>query len=153
MNLRSLVGLFSSGPYYVRISKTRLSLKDVSTGKTFETLAKLGLDAKNRVVAVGDMSDPGIVRVLEPFNHPRVVIADSLVASKLLIYGIREMSRAKWISPAPIVVIHPDTELEGGLSEIERRALLLLGEQAGARKTVVHEGSALSDQQVLALAA
>jgi hypothetical protein len=42
-------------------------------------------------------------------------------------------------------------ELTGGLSEIENRALLELGESAGARKTLIHCGKALSDPEVVAL--
>ena len=105
--MHSLRGLFSGGPYYVRVGRTRLSMRDVASGATFETAARIGLDSENRIVAVGDMPD-SVVRVIEPFNHPRVVIADFMVASKLLQYGMQQLSRAKWISPAPIVVIQPD---------------------------------------------
>ena len=47
--------------------------------------------------------------------------------------------------------IQPVMELTGGLSEIENRALLALGESAGARKTLIHYGKTLSDQEVVAL--
>jgi rod shape-determining protein MreB and related proteins len=147
----SLRGLFSGGPFYVRVNRTRLNMRDVSSGESFEVLAKLGLDGANRIVAIGDMSAPGIVRVLEPFDHPRVVIADGLAASKLFQYGMQQMTRTKWISPAPILVIQSDMDLAGGLSEMENRALLELGKDAGARRTIVHYGKALSDQDVMTL--
>jgi rod shape-determining protein MreB len=146
-----LRGLFSGGPYYVRISRAHLNMRDVSSGESLEVIAKLGLDSGNRIVAIGDMSAPGIVRVLEPFDHPRVVIADGLAASKLLQYGMQQMARSKWISPAPILIIQPDMDLAGGLSEMENRALLELGKDAGARRTFVHYGKALSDQDVMTL--
>ena len=146
-----LRGLFSGGPYYVRINRSRLNMRDLVSGESFEVLAKMGLDSAHRIVAVGDMTGANIERILQPFDHPRVVIADGLVASKLLQYGIQRMARSKWISPAPILVIQPDLELAGGLSEIEKRALLELGERAGARKTYVHYGNLLSDQEVMAL--
>jgi rod shape-determining protein MreB len=102
-------------------------------------------------LAVGDM--PGsVAQVIEPFNHPRVVMADFMVASKLLQYGMQQLSRAKWISPAPILVIRPDRELDGGLSEMETRALMELGESAGARKAFVHYGNVLSDADVVTFA-
>jgi hypothetical protein len=151
MLMRSLRGVFSSGPYYVRISRTRLNMRDVSSGETFDTAARIGLDGANRIAAVGDMTD-AVVRVVEPFDHPRVAIADFMVASKLLLYGMQQLSRMKWISPAPIVVIQPDMELVGGLSELETRALLELGETAGARRTFVHYGRVLSDEDVVNLA-
>lgn len=128
-----------------------MSVRDVASGETFETAARIGLDAENRVVAVGDM--PGAVaRVIQPFDHPRVIMADFMVASKLLQYGMLQLSQMKWITPAPILVIQPDRELEGGLSELETRALLELGESAGARKALVHYGKVLSDQEVVGLA-
>jgi hypothetical protein len=126
-------------------------MRDVSSGGSFEALAKLGLDSANRIVAIGDMSAPGIVRILEPFDHPRVVIADGLAASKLLQYGMQQMAQSKWISPAPILIIQPDVDLTGGLSEMENRALLELGKAAGARQTFVHYGNSLSDQDVMTL--
>jgi rod shape-determining protein MreB len=97
------------------------------------------------------MSSPNVVRTVEPFEHPRIVIADFSCASKLLQYGLHQLTRFKWISPSPILIIQPVMELTGGLSEIENRALLELGESAGARKTLIHCGKTLSDPEVVAL--
>jgi hypothetical protein len=66
-------------------------------------------------------------------------------------YGLHQLSRFKWMSPSPILIIQPVMELTGGLSELENRALLELGESAGARKTLIHCGKMLSDQEVVAL--
>jgi rod shape-determining protein MreB len=151
MNLRGLVGLFSGGPCYARIDRTRISIRDVSTGATFESAARLGLDCANRIMSVGDMNSPNVVRTVEPFEHPRIVISDFACASKLFQYGLQQLSRFKWIVPSPILIIQPLMELTGGLSEIENRALLELGESAGARKTLIHCGKTLSDQEVVAL--
>jgi len=149
MNLRLAMGLFSGGPCYARIDRARISIRDVSTGATFESAARLGLDSANRIVSIGDMS-PSVVRTVEPFEHPRIVISDFACASKLFQYGLNQLTRFKWIRPSPILIIQPVMELTGGLSEIENRALLELGESAGARKTLIHCGKALSDQEVVA---
>jgi rod shape-determining protein MreB and related proteins len=151
MNLRSLIGIFSGGPCYARIDRTSISIRDVSTGATFESAAKLGLDSANRIVSVGDISSPNVVRIVEPFEHPRIVMSDFACASKLIQYGLHQLTRVKWITPSPILVLQPLMELTGGLSEIENRAPLELGESAGARKTVIHCGKTLSDQEVIAL--
>jgi rod shape-determining protein MreB len=151
MNLRSLIRIFSGGPCYVRIDRTSISIRDASTGATFESAAKLGLDSANRIVSVGDISSPNVVRIVEPFEHPRIVMSDFACASKLIQYGLHQLTRVKWITPSPILVLQPLMELTGGLSEIENRALLELGESAGARKTVIHCGKTLSDQEVIAL--
>jgi rod shape-determining protein MreB len=151
MNLRPLLGLFSGGPCYARIDRTRISMRDVSTGATFESAARIGLDSENRIVSVGDMGSPNVVRTVEPFAHPRIVISDFACASKLFQYGLQQLSRFKWISPSPILIIQPVMELSGGLSQIENRALLEVGESAGARETLIHCGKTLSDQEVVAL--
>jgi hypothetical protein len=91
------------------------------------------------------------VRTVEPFEHPRMVISDSACASMLFQYGLHQLSRFKWMSPSPILIMQPVMELTGGLSELENRALLELGESAGARKTLIHCGKMLSDQEVVAL--
>lgn len=85
------------------------------------------------------------------FEHPRIVISDFVCASKLFQYGLHQLTRFKWISPSPVLIIHSVMELAGGLSEIENRALLELEESAGARKTLIHCGKTLSDQEVVAL--
>lgn len=100
---------------------------------------------------MGDVSSPDVVRSVAPFEHPRIVMSDFACASKLLQYGLLQLTRFKWISPSPILIIQPVMELAGDLSEIERRALLELGESAGARKTLIHTGKVLSDQEVVAL--
>jgi rod shape-determining protein MreB len=151
MNLRLAIGLFSGGPCYARIDRTRFSIRDVSTGATFEAAAKIGLDSANRIVSVGDMSGSNVVRTVEPFEHPRIVMSDFACASKLFQYGLHQLTRFKWITPSPILIIQPLMELAGGLSEIENRALLELGESAGARETLIHCGKKLSDQEVVAL--
>jgi rod shape-determining protein MreB and related proteins len=151
MNLQPLMGLFSGAPCYPRIDRTHITIRDVSTGATFESAARIGLDSANRIVSVGDMSSPNVVRTVEPFEHARIVIADFACASKLLQYGLQQLSRFKWISPSPILIIHPLMELSGDLSETENRALLELGESAGGRKTLIHCGKVLSDQEVVAL--
>ena len=151
MNLRPLMGLFSGGPCYARIDRTRVSIRDVSTGATFESAARIGLDSANRVVSVGDASNPDVARTVEPFEHPRIVMSDFACAVKLFQYGLHQLTRFKWITPSPVLIIQPIMELTGGLSEIEHRALLELGESAGARKTVIHCGKMLSDEEVVAL--
>ncbi len=63
----------------------------------------------------------------------------------------QKLSRLKWINPAPILVIQPEMDLVLGVSEIEHRALLELGESVGARQTFVHYGGLLTDRDVVAL--
>jgi rod shape-determining protein MreB and related proteins len=126
-------------------------MRDVASGNTFETAARIGLDGANRVVSVGDIVSGDVIRTIEPFNHPRVVISDFACAVKVLQYSLQKLSRLKWINPAPILVIQPEMDLVLGVSEIEHRALLELGESVGARQTFVHYGGLLTDRDIVAL--
>ena len=101
MKLRPLMGLFQGGPCYARIHRTHITIRDVSTGATFESAARIGLDSANRIVSVGDMSSPNIVRTVHPFEHPRIVMSDFACASKLIQYGLHQLTRFKWITPSP----------------------------------------------------
>jgi rod shape-determining protein MreB len=149
--LKQLRGLLSGGPYYVRFTKTRLSMHDVSSGNMFEIGARIGLDQNSRIVSVGDVVSAEAFRTIEPFNHPRVVIADFACAVIVLRYSLQSVSRLKWIVPAPILVLQPEMDLVAGISEIESRALLKIGESVGARRTFVHYGGLLTDRDVLSM--
>jgi rod shape-determining protein MreB len=100
---------------------------------------------------VGDPVSSDAVRFVEPFSHPRIIISNFACASKLLQYSIQQMSRIKWMLAAPILILQPDMDLLAGLSEIETRVLLEMGENAGARRTIAYYGALLTDREVLAM--
>lgn len=152
MWIKWLIGLFSGDPYYVRINSKRLSIRNVITGDMFDCKPTVELDAADVVVSIGGSGNAAVVRVVKPFEHPRIVIADFAAAEKVLQHAVRSVSGTRWLRPAPVFVIHPDSELAGGLSTIEERALYELGEETGARKTHVHYGRPLTDQEVRDLA-
>lgn len=126
-------------------------MRNVATGEAVEITPKVGLDSSGRVLSVGDPVDPTAARVLMPFEHPRVLIEDFAGAEKLVQHAIRKLYGKGPLSPAPIVVVHPDFELDGGLTQIEARALLEMAEGAGARKAYVHYGRQLTDQEIASL--
>ena len=125
-----------------------MSVRNVSTGDFVEVAPKLALDDSEKVLSVGDPVDPAAVRVVLPFQHPRVLVEDFICGEKIVQYAIRELFGKGPIAPSPIVVVHPDVELEGGLTFIEARALREMVEGAGARRVVLHYGRQLTDQEV-----
>lgn len=149
--LKLLRGLLAGGPYYLRISRDRVLIRNVSTGEVVEVAPKLGLDGSDVVLSVGDPVSPGAVRTLNPFQHPRVLVNNFTGGEKIVQYAIRKLAGTRLIAPSPIVVVHPDVELEGGLTQIEARALREMVEGAGARKVYLHYGRQLSDQEVSSL--
>ena len=148
MILKFVRGLIAGGPYYLRLNRDRVSIRNVSTGKIVEVTPKIGMDASNILLSVGDPVAANAIRVRTPFEHPRVLIADFTAGERIIQYVIREVIGKGAIASSPIVVVHPDVELEGGLTQIEARALREMVEGAGARKVYLHYGRQLTDQEV-----
>ena len=148
MILKFIRGLLTGGPYYLRINRDRVSVRNVSTGDVVEVTPKLGLDSSDTILSVGDPVDPSAVRVLMPFQHPRILIEDFTGGERIVQYAIRKLFGTGAIRPSPIVVVHPDLELDGGLTQIEARALREMAEGAGARRVYLHYGRSLTDKEV-----
>ena len=83
-----------------------------------------------------------------PFTTTRLLIGQFGAAEKALKAALKEILTGQLFAPSPNVVIHPLEMVEGGLSEIEDRALRELAIQAGASKVVVWVGHELSDSEV-----
>lgn len=148
MILKFIRGLLAGGPYYLRVNRERVSVRNVSTGNAVEVTPKLGLDTSNTILSVGDPVDPSAVRVLMPFQHPRILIEDFTGGEKIVQYAFLKLFGNKAIRPSPIVLVHPDLKLDGGLTQIEARALREMVEGAGARRVYLHYGRPLTDQEV-----
>ena len=148
MAMKSIYGLFTGGPYYLRVNRERVSVRDVFTGDVVEVAPKLGLDSADKILSVGDPADPFAVRVLAPFEHPRILIKDFTGGEKIIEYVFQKLSGNRVIRPAPIVLVHPDLNLEGGLTQIEARALREMVEGAGARQVYLYYGRPLADKEI-----
>lgn len=142
--------LFSSGPYYVRLSKARLIVFDVSTGKSFDDVPFIGLtdDRPPKVAAIGATANMLFERNFNPFAHPRVIVSDFEVAETLLMHAFKLVSGAKYFRVAPIVIMHATDEFVGGLTDVEKRLLSELAMGAGARKVYVWEGDVLTVEDI-----
>ena len=84
----------------------------------------------------------------EPFTTKRLLVGEFSVAENYLKRAIKKVYEGKWFSASPVVIIHPLEMIDGGLSQIEERAMMELAAGAGARKVVVWVGHELSDQEV-----
>ncbi len=144
--------LFASGPYYVRVNRERLSARDVATGEEVECRTHISINDSKIVVSVGDPISPEATNTLQPFDHPRILIEDYTAAEKIFMYVVRKLSGYKYFMPSPVMVVHPDLELEGGITQIELRALREIAEASGARTVYFHSGRQLTDQEVRAIA-
>ncbi|MBK8228255.1 MAG: rod shape-determining protein [Flavobacteriales bacterium] len=67
-----------------------------------------------------------------PFSNERIVLADFFVAEGLLKYLITQLIGKRTFSPRIKMVVQQMDRAEGGLSSVERRALIDSCEHAGA---------------------
>ena len=61
------------------------------------------------------------VEVLHPFRHPRSLLADFVIAEKLLKAAVRAVWHPAWFVPSPRLVMHLLGAHEGGLTAVEVR--------------------------------
>lgn len=138
---------------YVRMTRQQVFARNVDTGEQFACSARVGVDERGAIRSIGDPVAPDSTRTVEPFNHPRVAVNDYGLAEALLRFVCAKMMESARFRTAPLIVVHADMQLDGGLSSLEERALREMAIHAGARRVVVHDGETLSDQQALALLA
>ena len=81
-----------------------------------------------------------------PFSHKRSVIGDFVAAQALLKALVKEVQQGLVLNVQ--MLVHAVERVDGGLSQIEDRALQELGIGAGASRVVVWTGDPLTDAQV-----
>ena len=84
------------------------------------------------------------IEVINPFSHPRALLADFALGEKILQNIFQMLQYKKLVAASPLVVIHPMEKTEGGLTVIEHRALRELAIGAGARDAIIYQGPQLS---------
>lgn len=139
---------------YVQLSRDRMTVRDAKTNEIVSEAPELAISGgeKPHVLAVGSLArrhalEPG-VRIVNPFSHPRSLLSDFTSAEKILQEFMRRVLGTNLVKPSPVVVMHPLGEYEGGLTQIEIRALRELALGAGASSVVVWQGSPLTNEQV-----
>jgi rod shape-determining protein MreB and related proteins len=118
-----LTGLLAN-PIYVRVRKNQFRVRNLESAK------EVTFDAQ------------------PSFTTARLLIGQFQVAENLLKRAVKEISKGGIFAVSPQVLIQPLEMLEGGLSEIEERALREVAIGAGASKVVVWVGHELSDAEV-----
>lgn len=155
MLLNYLRKTLSSGPYYVRLRPQLISIRDVASKESIEDkpiVAMVGEARQRSILAIGASAASVAAAsgkeytLVNGFEHPRSIIADFEIAEKTLQHYIRKLAGNAIFRPAPIVIIHVLDKTEGGLTQVEIRALCELALGAGAREAYVWTGQELTDQ-------
>ncbi|GAB6044225.1 rod shape-determining protein [Endothiovibrio diazotrophicus] len=154
MNLRDL---FFSPPCYLLLQRKRLVLRDTGSGRRIDEvpLVAISRDGRKRILGVGRAAEQEALRsgedfdLVNGFDHPRTIIRDFNVAEKTLQHFIHRVYRAgSLLRPSPSMIIQVSEPFEGGLTEVELRALCELAAGAGAREVAVWDGPELSDEAI-----
>jgi len=94
-------------------------------------------------------SKPITIAPASPFSTARLLVGQFSAAEQALKLALKAMFAGRWFAPSPVVVIQPMEKIDGGLAEVEKRALHELALGAGARQAVVWVGHELSDTEVM----
>lgn len=143
---------------YFRFDEKRLRIDSLGA-KGYDDAAAIAISdagtAQAKVLAIGNAAEKlrghAGTTVIHPFAHPRMLFGDHTVAEAMVKGAAQEFNRLQegfFPRPSTLVIIHPLRKLEGGLTQIERRALLELFQNVGARKAEIYEGRELSPQEV-----
>lgn len=160
--VKAALDSFFNQAIYVQLARDWLMVRDPRTGRSVADVPELALQqegGKTIIVGAGAMARQAEaamsgVTVVNPFAHPRTLISDFTAAVEVLKLFLERLQPQPLglpfrLSPNPRMVLHPLGSYEGGLTQVELRALHELALGAGAAEAVVWEGPALRDEQVL----
>lgn len=139
---------------YVRIHPDRLTVRDPGSGAFLQEppLIAISQDPKAVILAVGGEADSlrgrPEVRVINPFSHPRTPISDFTAGEQLVKAMVKKLLGRRLFALSPVMVMHLAMKLEGGITQIEARALHEMGIGAGASRVLCWVGPDLTDEQV-----
>lgn len=152
-------GLFSKPRVYIRVTRDRITARNLNTQAEFSDEAVIAFDhdprGQQRVLAVGaeakDAKNYEGAEITWPFKHPRLAVGDFSAGQALIQHALTKTRRR--ISPfLPIVIVHWAERLEGGLHPIEARAFEEMALAAGAAQVLVSgEDRAYGDDELKAL--
>lgn len=142
---------------YIQLSPERITVRDPKTEQVVSEVPEVAIQhpssGKAKILAVGSAarqaaSQPD-TQVLNPFAHPRSLVSDFTVAEQVLKAFVSRVRGSAFFQPQPIVIVHPLGHHEGGLTQVEIRALRELALGSGASEAHVWQGPHLTNEQVL----
>ncbi|NDY72834.1 hypothetical protein DO021_15135 [Desulfobacter hydrogenophilus] len=154
----SIINKFFKKTIYIKFSDEWISVKHVETGNTIEDKPLLAIKqnqkGENIVYAIGSeveqLPNDTTISIHNGFSHPRVCINDFEIAQTTLMHFIRKAVNKK-LMIRPIIIMHPKKDLQGGLSQIEGKAIKELATVVGAQKCYVWVGRELKDVEMISL--
>lgn len=142
---------------YVTLKPDLLSVRDVRSDRVVAAVpvAAISREPKRRLLGVGDEAKTAAAAqsadLVNPFKHPRTLDSDFTTAQIVLKAFMQKLFAGRLFAGAPIVVLHPRVDPEGGFTQIEIRALHELAMGAGASKVIVWQGRELAKDELTRL--
>ncbi|WP_237065173.1 rod shape-determining protein [Microbulbifer guangxiensis] len=140
----------SDSTLYMQLWEKRIRVTDIDSGRIFDEAPLVAIrkgKRRGKRVALGNRASSASsaeVEVINPFSHPRSLLAH-FKAAELLLEGIFEKLGAERVFSSPAnLVLQPMEKNQGGLTEVEVRAFQELGLGAGARRVYVYQGPELT---------
>lgn len=141
--------------FYVQVSPELLTVRNAKTGEAISEVPEIAIahDPKPSIVGIGKEArlhrSAPLVKIINPFAHPRSLVSDFTVGEQLLKAFVRRLIGNSIFAVSPRVVVHLMGEPTGGFTQVETRAFREMAMRAGASKVVVWQGRGLSDQELL----
>lgn len=147
-----------SAVIYLQIKATLIVARNLSNSASFQDIPQIAIQMvgkRPRIIAYGKQaglySHSPETRLLNAFQHPRSLLNDFEAAEKTLRFFLAQVDHRKlrlWPLLPKELIIHPLEQLEGGLTQIEKRAWIDLGYRIFAQKVLVWTGPLLSDIEI-----
>jgi rod shape-determining protein MreB len=131
--------------FYIQIWKKRFKVTNLKSGNVYEDLPLVAIQ-DDKVMAIGQEASI-YPNTINPFNHPRMIVDDSEIASILFRYALEQASQKK-VFFSPLGIIHVMDEFDTKLTEIEKKALIEISMTAGCRESIVYEGKDLDVEKI-----
>lgn len=149
---------FFKNTLYIRLSAECLSVLQVESNLLFSDQPWMAMrenKGKRQIVSYGKqaltIANEPEIKIANGFKHPRTIIADFTIAELVMSHFVKQVLKPRILCPSPIMIIHPIDELEGGLTQVEGRALRELCCMAGARDAYCWQGLELSNNELRTL--
>lgn len=134
---------------YIQFTPERITVTCVEDQRTVEDVPLILLNETKHIVAFGAQARHAHSNghlLVNPFTHPRMCISDFDAAEATVRIFVRSVLPRSLVKPA--MIVHPLLSYEGGLTQIEIRALSDLLLNIGAKQTYVWVGRPLTETEL-----
>lgn len=144
---RIIKAMLGKAPFYFQIWRDRLRVTTPNESNAFDDKPIVAVDqsgGKALVAAFGSEAERSRHRLVQPFNHPRLMVHEFMAAEMLLKHALKQVVGSRLFAPTPIAVMHPMDPPKDGPTDIEERVLRELGLSAGAKSVYLWYGRQLT---------